>query len=411
MADHYICRVVHMGRSGGKNAPLRYAEFDGLRGLAAFMVFVHHAILMLNPGPIVDSFNALPLSLLWDGVAAVDLFFVLSGFVLALPFVGGSDRRPSYLPFVVRRAFRIYPAYWFAILMALFLRFTIFDPDGVEDLSYWANLVWDESPANFFGHVFLIAFWADDSLLHTVTDATTDMYGLNPVLWSLVIEMRMSLIFPFVIFAIRVMDTKLSSLLLLLLTFLVAGMFTVLWALPLFLIGGLIAHYREDIGKIIGKLHAPLIIALWVGGLIFFNARYAVPGYHPHGVLAHYLSGLGAALIVALVVGGSGLKVMTSRPARFLGKISYGFYLIHLPVLLAVTSVVCGWLGSGTVGLVTAFAASCLITIGLSMFVYRFVEAPGQNLGRAMSRELIARAAARRAATTEPATRGGPPTD
>ena len=380
--------MVNKGWTETGDADLRYAEFDGLRGLAAFIVFIHHAVLTLDPGPVLDSFSALPLSLLWDGVAAVDLFFVLSGFVLALPFVGGEDRHVRYLPFVVRRVFRIYPAYWFALMTALVLRYTIYDADGVSGLSDWTGLVWDRAPSNFFDHVFLIGHWAGASLLHPVTGAINEMYGLNPVIWSLVIEMRMSLIFPLAIILIRGLDTKKAGALLLALIVLVALMVPVLWALPHFVAGGLIAHFRKDIKAAIAELHGPSLAALWVGGLIFFNARYAVPGFHPHGVLAHYLSGIGATLILVLVVGGSALPVLTSRPARFLGRISYGFYLIHLPVLLTVTSLVCGWLGSGTIGLTVAFAASCALALGLSALLYRFVESPAQNLGRQISRRI-----------------------
>lgn len=97
----------------------RLKQLDGLRGLAALAVFVCHSTEMMVNNP-----NTLrvwpPLRSLWDGQAAVVLFFVLSGFVLTLPYVGPSPKRVDTAPFIVRRLTRLYPAYWTAILLALF---------------------------------------------------------------------------------------------------------------------------------------------------------------------------------------------------------------------------------------------------------------------------------------------------
>src|SRR5262249_7776852 len=73
--------------------PTRFAGLDGLRGLAAFSVFLGHTVRLI-PGPrLSDRLMESPLRVLWDGTAAVDLFFVLSGFVLSLPFVGPGRQR------------------------------------------------------------------------------------------------------------------------------------------------------------------------------------------------------------------------------------------------------------------------------------------------------------------------------
>src|SRR5436305_607603 len=99
----------------------RIPELDALRGIAAAVVLTFHWLAVMpawnadtrHDGGAYLLLNAVkytPLHVFAAGPEAVLLFFVLSGFVLALPFVEG--RAGGYLPFLVRRAFRIYPAAW-----------------------------------------------------------------------------------------------------------------------------------------------------------------------------------------------------------------------------------------------------------------------------------------------------------
>ncbi|MET3206981.1 UNVERIFIED_ORG: peptidoglycan/LPS O-acetylase OafA/YrhL [Arthrobacter sp. UYEF13] len=80
---------------------MRYTALDGLRGLAAFVVLVHHCLLVSPQlDGAVESAGAAPmdswvwwatftpLHLIWAGKEAVYVFFILSGFVLTLPFIG-----------------------------------------------------------------------------------------------------------------------------------------------------------------------------------------------------------------------------------------------------------------------------------------------------------------------------------
>ena len=100
----------------------RNGALDGLRGLAAFSVFLSHAQGMIPATALMETLRSSPARILWDGAAAVSLFFVLSGFVLALPFIGPIAKRLDVADFLVRRVFRIYPAYLVAIGLSLLLR-------------------------------------------------------------------------------------------------------------------------------------------------------------------------------------------------------------------------------------------------------------------------------------------------
>src|SRR4051812_23982010 len=90
----------------------RIAELDSVRGIAACVVLASH----LAGVPLYDYGAMYDRGVSNAAYAAVITFFVLSGFVLAQPFLAGSV---SYGRFVVRRFFRIYPPYIAAVAVAL----------------------------------------------------------------------------------------------------------------------------------------------------------------------------------------------------------------------------------------------------------------------------------------------------
>jgi peptidoglycan/LPS O-acetylase OafA/YrhL len=128
----------------------RYASLDGLRGLAALVVVVYHstistpraAAIRLSPGeqdltPLELVLACTPLRLLWSGSEAVVIFFVLSGFVLALPYArsGGMPNRYFY----PRRLLRLYvPAA--ASLVFAYLTALVVPRLHLAGASAWVNL-------------------------------------------------------------------------------------------------------------------------------------------------------------------------------------------------------------------------------------------------------------------------------
>src|SRR5439155_3386186 len=84
----------------------RITELDGLRGLAILMVVVYHAASYEAPKHSVLYFALLPRELMWSGV---DLFFVLSGFLIGGILLDHVDSRRYYSVFFARRILRIFP--------------------------------------------------------------------------------------------------------------------------------------------------------------------------------------------------------------------------------------------------------------------------------------------------------------
>ena len=105
----------------------RIEALDSVRGIAAFIVVIHHCFLMRPvysdfffsnwktpaTGLVSWIFLYTPARIVWAGYEAVTLFYVLSGLVLALPWVEG--RPPDYKKFAIRRMCRLYIPYAVAI--------------------------------------------------------------------------------------------------------------------------------------------------------------------------------------------------------------------------------------------------------------------------------------------------------
>jgi peptidoglycan/LPS O-acetylase OafA/YrhL len=87
----------------------RYKQLDSLRGLAALTVFFGHFWGAKLKMSFFEGLSKTPFSFLLNGGAAVMFFFVLSGFVLSLPFVNG-DKPLNLAAFYIKRLLRIYPA-------------------------------------------------------------------------------------------------------------------------------------------------------------------------------------------------------------------------------------------------------------------------------------------------------------
>ncbi|TMA81997.1 MAG: acyltransferase [Deltaproteobacteria bacterium] len=145
---------------------------DGVRGCAALYVVAHHA--MLNLPPVASRIDALMRRAFALGHFSVDVFIVLSGFCLMLPVL----RRPGNVglwPFIGRRAVRILPTYYVALLCSLLLIGTVIgQPSGTH---------WDVSlpvtRRDVALHMMLMHDWSASSALR-----------INHPFWSIAVEWK-----------------------------------------------------------------------------------------------------------------------------------------------------------------------------------------------------------------------------
>jgi peptidoglycan/LPS O-acetylase OafA/YrhL len=133
---------------------VRYAELDALRGLAAMVVVIGHFqhLFSVKVSPLSYLLFRTPINILFAGHEAVILFFLLSGYVLSLPFLRAPQ---SYPVFVVRRVFRIYLPYLAALGLAIAGAY--FFHGTIPALGQWFNLTWSQTPS-VHGIVQHIAF-------------------------------------------------------------------------------------------------------------------------------------------------------------------------------------------------------------------------------------------------------------
>jgi peptidoglycan/LPS O-acetylase OafA/YrhL len=296
------------------------------------MVMIFHAAQLLLPRPGLAAL----------GQTGVDLFFVLSGFLITSILLGSpQDDWGEVRTFYVRRALRILPLYYAYLLMVVLFHRPVGWP-------YW---------------IYLQNFW---------------VWSVHPIagpehFWSLAVEEQFYLVWPFlVLFAPRRLLVPILWVLIV-----AAGMFRLalfgredIYALTFtrmdgLAAGGVLAVYfgRRSLARYRGWLVAGLVLLTAISGVLAvdFGRRrllwFAVVKYWA-------LSGMFAFLLAVILITPMwrGWAALRWRPLRWVGRISYGLYVFH-PAVFRVTYRMLGsrpaWLRC-VAGVVFAFGISAL---------------------------------------------------
>lgn len=370
----------------------RIGQLDTLRGLAAVAVINQH-YMRLSPllsdaldFKVTKSIQYLlfipPVYLLYAGHVAVVAFFVLSGFVLMIPFLdkGQNNSRVSYFRYALRRICRIYIPYiaCMAITIVIACVITHRDLSGLSDLYL---VCWSRFPTlgDLVGHLFLIGSF--------------DVTRYNPVIWSLVIEMQISLIFPVVAAIVRVFDwyvllalaimvavtATISAELLRAHTLIAGSVFHLYW-LSMFILGATGAKYRVQLHEWVTTLRPVAKNSLAVLGLMLCSAE-CLRGFIHSSVLSHPTEQMAAAGTLILIILSTEAKWMMLPPLEWLGRISYSFYLWHVPVLLVGLH-----LGYGRVPFPLLLIASYAFSFFVAEVAFRAFESPAIRLSKRVGR-------------------------
>lgn len=380
--------------------PQHISGLDGLRAIAATMVFFFHAwrysdspTLFLNVPNLISQDLS---SFMLFGARGVALFFVLSGFLLSLPFwrwALGSESRVNIADYISRRFFRIYPAYFIAILIYAFFADT--------------NHPWVIRLIHISSHLLLV---------HNFAEIT--VFNLSTPLWSVATEFQLYLLLPVIFVAVFMLRRRNSRFLLIvailfLLSIIMRSGFIsfanwllatqnidprllkagghVIDASPLFGIvpfvfgiiagGAYLQTKRGSLSNLSPKTNNGLTF-LFVSCLLYIAVLQPQLGWH------NWLPDALFASLVLLVASGWGLtifgQILDLKPVKFIGTISYSFYLYHDLVLWNTYNRIAHFykplLSHNSIKAMIAFG----ITLALAWLSYRMIEAPFRTWGKSI---------------------------
>jgi len=303
----------------------RLEALEGLRGYAAFLVFlVHSCGLVLAARYHLDPDNArlgemsgppAVLFFFFRSHYGVDLFFVLSGLLMADI---AARRWPGTRTFLARRALRIYPAYLLSGAVALVVGLWIFK-----------------------SHITAAQVAGNAALLHGFH--FLGFVPLNPVTWSLSYEAAFYLAVPLLALAWSrrggAGEREASWVLAAIFVSMIAGaaalpgeraIFLAYFALfvPGLWLGMMDAQARSRAAQ---RLPTPVALGAWIAFTLAFKL-----GFLGNKQAAYYVfSALACGLVVLKTCDAASLpgQLLATRPALALGRISYSFFLVHYVVL------------------------------------------------------------------------------
>ena len=346
-------------------------ELDGVRGIAAIMVFFHHVCFAtIHPAGWGAPVRLLHDASMW-GFAGVDLFFALSGFLITSLLIEAREGTAYYRDFYWKRVLRILPLYALCLVGVL-----LFVPGSR-------------------GYVFLSAIFLANfaSLFH--------VEGIGPF-WTLAIEEQFYLLWPTVVRRRSVEQLRTWALSI--------G----IGAVVLRLIAASFGHYNYDLtflrcdGLAFGaflacwfyrrRSAAPnlsqnlsqerrmIAIGLLSGGaLIALSFAFGLHRLAFHGAFQQTGITLLCGSLVAFLISNSGkrwLALLRSPLLTFFGLISYAMYMVHLYVLLAYDHLRGELRPGDTTGYALRFFAVLSITIGLCLLTRYLIELPAMSLRR-----------------------------
>lgn len=362
----------------------RYIELDSLRGIAALCVIFSHFVFIMQDTPRwIQMANLTPIRLFMGGHAAVIFFFVLSGFVLSLSLL--NSNKMNYSRYLITRISRIYIPYIAVLLLALLLYYTTYSATAPTNHWWSAPITLKE----IFLQFLLIPEFNDS--------------GINPVVWSLTQEMRISIIFPLILIAAVKFKWYVNIAMSMGLTALSIAfnyIFPSTYSIPvstnyfytlhyigMFMVGALLAVNKDKIINKVASLPKVYRFLFFLTGLLFYSygggmdkvLEKIFPAKLPWtDLVADWGNTIGVAIILISALALTKLSnVLKAKPLTFLGEISYSLYLVHAVILLSFIH-----LFHGTIPLWQLLLMVLMVTIPVSYISYLLIEKPARRLGK-----------------------------
>jgi len=340
----------------------RIPELDGIRGIAVLLVVFGHYFSYLAAG--VEFFAVASLG--------VNVFFVLSGFLIGGIILDEHHERGFFRSFYRRRTARILPIYFAVIAFA-------FVADAATAGQPWADRLLPVWVYALFLTNFALAYLGKTGLL------------LNPT-WSLAVEEQFYIAMPWVI--ILTPKRRLAAVLAAICVAAIALRW--LWAsnsaaievlLPCRMdslvigVAAALAQRRYDLvphaTKLMGAALLPLIMIIAITSL----------SQHAATILSSTAFALTTALLMLGAINGGTSGGLRSSGLRFFGEISYGLYLLHEPLRVLLTGIVLGkTVFEPGLDRIPVSIAALALSVGIATLSWRHFEKPIIDWARARDR-------------------------
>jgi peptidoglycan/LPS O-acetylase OafA/YrhL len=312
----------------------RVPALDGLRGLAILLVLVYHFTIYggLDPEIRVDRIFRHVMSVGWMGV---DLFFVLSGFLITGILVDAKNQASYFRNFYMRRSLRIFPLYYGVLgVTFLVIPFMVAMSDNFDEFA--AGQAW---------------YWLYLVNVKIATEGWPE-FGAIGHFWSLAVEEQFYLIWPLLVFTLGLRGLLWLTISCFLLAF--AFRCALIWhgeTLAAYVLGparmdglaagALLAILARQPGGLAPWRPLAALVAAATGAILgaaFLWKRGLWAEDSFVGTIGYSLIALFFGAMLTLIVTGRRNDLLngafTSRPLRRLGRYSYGLYVFHHPVVI-----------------------------------------------------------------------------
>jgi peptidoglycan/LPS O-acetylase OafA/YrhL len=321
----------------------RYRSIQALRGFAAVIVVLYHALHFWSDSSGHPAYWS-------NGAAGVDLFFVISGFVMAI------TQEKSSWAFMKRRIIRVVPLYWILTTVMVAKAATIYLHPGL---------------AHGAPHAELTIPFIVSSYLFIPYQSSIGTLPILQVGWTLSFEMLFYAFFAIAISlrvnALRLVGPVFAGLAILALFVHSPAVTTLANPILLEFIAGLWLGKLASSGKGIGKVPAIASGVLGLCGLFYIPL--------PSANLRPFTWGVSAFLIVLSAIG---LERSLRLPewTQKLGDASYTLYLSHIPIFSICYRLLNHGAFTSAHGKIITVATCMVLSLFGAAFVHRFIETP-----------------------------------
>jgi len=303
--------------------PQRFIFLDGMRGIAALAVVFLHFTLHSGHRVFFQSANL-----------AVDLFFCLSGFVIAYSYYAKLASGASITEYFKKRLIRLYPMFLIGILLGIV---AICIKSNLSQTDFTTRQILSASILN----ALYLPYFNDASITMFNEELKGSLFPINGPSWSLFFELVANFAF---VFTVRLSKPALLILTAILGAWLVySGIhfntspgwstFNFIGGFPRvgfsFMVGVLIFKYFDSTANL-PKIHWLVISAILAAMLLFPRGEHWI----------YYWAICTVAVIPAIVTFGARASVsgsIANKTLTYLGEMSYPVYCVHTPILLLIS--------------------------------------------------------------------------